>query len=90
MTKDDLKIGLIDGPGDCKYIIMKSDDSAFKLLMSTSLLDEREDVVIKAEVNGVRFLWMDESENQYFVYISHQGWYEVYCALCNEVGGGRP
>ena len=84
LTKEDLRIGLIDGPGDCKYIIMKSDNSAFKLLMSTYLLDEREDVVIKAEADGVRFLWMDESENQYFDYISHEGSYEVYYALCNE------
>ena len=30
--------------------------------MSTYLLDEREDVVIKAEVDGVRFLWNDESD----------------------------
>jgi len=90
LSKDDLKIGLIDGPGDCKYIIMKSDDSAFKLLMSTYLLDERKDVVIKAEADGVRFLWNDESDNQYFVYISHEGWYEVYYSLCNEVGGSRP
>ncbi len=81
LSKDHLKIGLIDGPGACKYIIMRSDDSAFKLLMSTYLLDEREDVLIKAEADGVRFLSMDDSDNQYFVYISHQGWYQAF--FCN-------
>ena len=60
------------------------------MLISTYLLDEREDVVIKAEADGVRFLWKDEAGNQYFVYISHEGRYEVYYALCNEVGSSRP
>ena len=43
LTKDDdLRIGLIDGPGDCKYIVMRSDDSAFKCLSAlTFWMDER-------------------------------------------------
>ena len=42
LTKEDLRIGLIDGPGDCKYIIMKSDNSAIKCLSAlTFWMSER-------------------------------------------------
>lgn len=90
LVKDDLSLGLIGGLGDCKYIVMRSDDSAFKLLMSTYLLEDQENLTIKAQSDGVRFLWKDESGNEYAVYISHNGRYEVYYLLCNEVGESRP
>ena len=90
LVKDDLSIGLIGGLGDCKYIVMRSNDSAFKLLMSTYLLEDQQILTIKAQPDGVSFLWKDESGNQYAVYIGHDGRYEVYYLLCDEVGGIRP
>jgi len=58
------------------------------LLDSFAVINDNDEFA--KEADGVRFLWNDDSDNQYFMYISHEGWYEVYYALCNEAGGVRP